>query len=273
MASSLLRFGLRGADLAGKVVLVTGSARGIGLAIAKLCAEHGARIVISDVLDAELAEQRKALEDAGHEVLAQHCDVRDPEACADLVRATKERFGGLDVVVNNAGISIVAPFSDCTPEACRRLVEVNLLGSVYLSLASLDELERTRGHLVFIASVSGIRAIPTGALYSASKAAMRSLAESLRVELKPKGIHVGVVSPGFTTSESSKTVMRGDGTPRPIDRPPHDTPEGVARQVVALIDKRQRERVLTPLGKLTAVLQRCSPTLLDHILARRKLQS
>ena len=278
MASSFGGFGLaaltgRRTDLAGKVVVVTGSARGIGLAIAKLCAERGARIVLSDVLDDELRKEAGALETAGHEVLAQRCDVREPDACAELVRATTDRFGALDAVVNNAGISIVAPFAECTPEACRRLVEVNLLGSVYLSLAALDELERARGHLVFIASVSGIRAIPTGALYSASKAAMRSLAESLRVELGPKGIHVGVVSPGFTTSESSKTVMRGDGTPRPIDRPPHDTPEGVARQVIALIEKRERERVLTPLGKLTAVLQRCSPALLDRILARRTLQS
>jgi NAD(P)-dependent dehydrogenase (short-subunit alcohol dehydrogenase family) len=259
--------------MAEKVVVVTGSARGIGLAIARRCAERGARIVISDVLETELDEARRELEAAGHPVLARRCDVRDPDACAALVQATRDRFGGIDAVVNNAGISIVAPFEECTPEACRRLVEVNLLGSVYLSLAALEALERSRGHLVFIASVSGIRAIPTGALYSASKAAMRSLAESLRVELQPKGIHVGVVSPGFTTSEASKTVMRGDGTPRPIDRPPHDTPEGVARQVVALIERRERERVLTPLGKLTAVLQRCSPTLLDHVLARRELRS
>lgn len=263
----------RQGTLQGKVVLVTGSARGIGLATAKLCAERGARIVLSDVLDEELDQAARQLRSAGHQVLARRCDVRHADACSELVQASVDCFGALDGVVNNAGISIVAPFAECRPEACRRLIEVNLLGSVYLSLAALDELERSRGHLVFIASVSGIRAIPTGALYSASKAAMQSLAESLRVELGPKGIHVGVVSPGFTTSEASKTVLRGDGTPRPIDRPPHDTPEGVAKHVVALMERRERERVLTPLGKLTAVLQRCSPSLLDRILARRELRS
>lgn len=263
----------RRTSMAGKVVLVTGSARGIGLAIARACAARGARIVLSDVLVDELGRAAAELSAAGYDVLARRCDVSRAGDCSALVEGALERFGRIDGVIHNAGISIVAPFAECTPEACRRLVEVNLLGSVYLSLAALEPLERSRGHLVFIASVSGIRAIPTGALYSASKAALRSLAESLRVELRPRGIHVGVVSPGFTTSEASKTVMRGDGTPRPIHRPPHDTPEGVARQVVALIERRERERVLTPLGKLTAVLQRCSPALLDYLLARRELRS
>lgn len=263
----------RATGLSGKVAIVTGSARGIGLATAELLAAKGAKVVLSDVLETELSEAERSLTAQGHEVLARPCDVRDPDRCAELVGETVERFGRLDVLVNNAGISIVAPFAECRPEACKRLVEVNLLGSVYMSLAALAELERNRGHLVFIASVSGIRAIPTGSLYSASKAALRSLAESLRVELRPKGVHVGVVSPGFTTSEASKTVLRGDGTARPIDRPPHDTPEGVARGIVALIERRERERVLTPLGRLTAVLQRLSPRLLDRVLERRALRN
>ncbi len=263
----------RRARLSGKVALVTGSARGIGLATARLLGRRGARVVLSDVLDEELAQAERSLSDEGQSVLAQRCDVSSADDCAALVAATVERFGQLDVLVNNAGISMVAPFAECRPEACQRLIEVNLLGSVYMSLAALAELERARGHLVFVSSVSGIRAIPAGSLYSSSKAALRSLAESLRVELRPKGVHVGVISPGFTTSEASKTVMQGDGTPRPIDRPPHDTPEGVARAIVALLERRERERVLTPLGRLTSALQRLSPSLLDRVLEGRELKS
>lgn len=255
-----------------KVVLVTGSARGIGFATAAAFGARGARIVLSDVLDLEDAIHR--LRSRGVDALAVRCDVSDPDQCSDVVARAVDRFGRLDVLVNNAGVSIVAPFGDCTPDACRKLVEINVLGSMYMSHAALPELTRSGdGHLVFVSSVSGIRAIPNGAVYSASKAALRSFAESLRVELMDQGVHVGVISPGFTTSDGSKTVMKGDGSPRPIDRPAHDTPEGVAKAVVALVEKRTRESVLTPMGKATALLQRLSPRLLDRVLAGRELQN
>ncbi len=225
------------------------------------------------MLEETLEQARAELERQGFSAAAVRCDVSKPEDCEALVAKALESFGRLDVLVNNAGLSIISPFEQCTPETCRKVMEVNLLGSINASLAALPELKRQKGHLLFISSVSGIRAIPDGAIYSASKAGMRSLAESLRVELAPAGVHVGVVSPGFTTSEGSKTVLQGDGAPRPVNRPPHDTPEGVARQVAALIERRDRERVLTPLGQLTSILQRLSPPLLDRVLERRKLQS
>lgn len=260
-------------SLRDKVVLVTGSARGIGLAIAARFGEAGAQVVLSDV-QADLLEAAAAeLTRRGVEVLAEVCDVSDPDACQALVTAAVARFGGLDVVVNNAGISIVAEFETCRPAAMKKLIDVNLLGAMYVTQAALPHVKARRGSLVFVSSVSGIRAIPQGAIYSASKAGLRSLAEALRVELAPAGVHVGVVSPGFTTSDGAKTVMNGDGSPRPIDWPPHDTPEGVARQVLELVARRERERVLTPLGKATAVLQRLSPRLVDRILQGRELKS
>jgi dehydrogenase/reductase SDR family protein 7B len=257
----------------GKVALVTGSARGIGLAIAAALGARGARVVLSDILDDELTRVSRELEARGVEVLARQADVTDSGDCEGLVAAALERFGRLDLLVNNAGISIVASFEECRPETCRKLIDVNVMGSIYMTLAGLEALKRTRGHLVFIASVSGVRAIPSGAVYSASKAALRSLAESLRLELAPAGVHVGVVSPGFTPTEASKTVLRGDGSTRPIDRPAHDTPQGVARQTLRLVERRQREAVLTPLGKATTVLQRLSPSLVDLLLRGRTLKN
>lgn len=256
-----------------KVALITGSARGIGYAIAQQLGRRGATVVLSDVLDDTLEEAATRLADEGIDVFAARTDVTDANACKELVERTLAEAGRLDILVNNAGISIVANFEDCEPAACKKLMDVNVMGSIYMTHAALDALKASRGHLVFISSVSGIRAIPTGSIYSASKAAMRSLAESLRLELKPHGIHVGVVSPGFTPTESSKTVLQGDGTPRPIDRPAHDTPESVAKQTVALLEGRERERVLTPLGKATLVLQRLSPTLVDLVLQGRELKN
>jgi len=257
----------------GQVVLVTGSARGIGFAIAEAFAQGGAHIVLSDVQEDLLSAARQKLSRYPGRVFTQVCDVSDASACEALIDAAQAEFGRLDVLVNNAGISIVAEFETCRPEAMKKLVEVNLLGSMYMSQAALPLIRAQRGSLVFVSSVSGIRAIPKGAIYSSSKAALRSFAESLRVELGPAGVHVGVVSPGFTTSDGAKTVMNGDGSPRPIERPAHDTPAGVAAQVVQLVRHRQRERVLTPLGKATAVLQRLSPWLLDKVLAGRELKN
>jgi NAD(P)-dependent dehydrogenase (short-subunit alcohol dehydrogenase family) len=257
----------------GKVAVITGSARGIGFATAALLGKRGAGVVLSDILEDRLVEAEKRLRDEGIEVVALNSDVTEQADCEALVKSALDRFGRIDILVNNAGISIVANFEECKPGVCRRLIEVNLLGPINMTLAALDHLKSSRGHIVFVSSVSGIRAIPTGSIYSSSKAALRSLAESLRLELKPYGIHVGVIVPGFTTTDPAKTVMKGDGTPRAINRPPHDTPEGVARGIARLIEKRERERVLTPLGKATTILQRISPSLLDRILSGRELKS
>lgn len=257
----------------GKVVLITGAARGIGFATAELLAGFGASVVITDIMEERLKESVSLLKSKGLDVTGFPSNVTDYESCAGAVKKTVEAYGRLDILINNAGISIVAKFEECLSGTCAKLMDVNFMGSINMSLAGLEALKATKGHIVFVSSVSGIRAIPTGSIYGASKAAIRSLAESLRLEFKPYGIHVGVITPGFTVSDPTKTVMKGDGTPRPIDRSPHDTPSGVAAGIAALIEKRQRERILTPVGKITYILQRLSPFILDFVLARKELRN
>ncbi len=256
-----------------KVVLITGSARGIGLATARLLGQKGAKIVLSDILEDVLTEAEEDLRGEGIEVLAVKADVTSADSCRQLVKSAVEHFGKLDVLINNAGVSIVDYFENCTPEIAKKLMDVNLMGCIYMSLAGLDELKKTKGHLIFVSSLSGVRSIPTGSLYGSSKAALRSLAESIRLELMPYGIHVGVVSPGFTTTDSSKSVMQGDGTLRPIDRPPHDTPEGLAKTIAVLIEKRKREMVTTAFGKLGVFMQRLSPSLVDFFLKGKEMKN
>jgi dehydrogenase/reductase SDR family member 7B len=257
----------------GKVVLITGAARGIGFATAELLAGRGASVMITDILEERLKESVSLLKSKGLDVMSVPCNVTDYESCAGAVKKTLESYGRLDILINNAGISIVANFEECTSSTCAKLMDVNFMGSVNMTLAALDALKASKGHVIFVSSGTGIRAIPTGSIYGASKAAIRSLAESLRLEFKPYGIHVGVITPGFTTSDPTKTVMKGDGMPRPIDRAPHDTPAGVAAGIAVLIEKRQRERILTPVGKIGNVLQRLSPFILDFVLARKELRN
>jgi len=256
-----------------KVAIITGSARGIGFATARLLGTRGAKIVISDIVEDTLSLAEEKLKEEGIEVAAVKADVTQPEDCAGLANAAVERFGKIDILVNNAGISIVSYFDECTPETCKKLVDVNVNGSINMTIAALEEVTKSKGHIIFMSSVGGIRTIPTGSIYGASKAFVRNLGDALRLELKPRGVHVGVIMPGFTTTDASKTVMKGDGSPRPIDRSPHDTPEGVAKGIAKLIEKRRREIVLTPLGIATLILQRLSPSLLDRILLGRELRN
>jgi len=256
---------------AGKVAVVTGGARGIGFAAARELGRRGARIVVSDLSEDALQEAAASLRASGTDVLTLRSDVTKPEDCTALVESALDRFGRIDILVNNAGVSVVDAFENCTPETARKLYEVNLLGQVFMTLAALPAIKASKGYIVFMASVSGIRAMPTGSLYASSKAALRSLAEAIRLELKPHGVHVGVLSPGFTVADPRKTVMKGNGSPRPIHRPPHDTPEGVARALAKLIERRKREMVLTPLGKLVHLLQRLSPSLLDLLQQGREI--
>ncbi len=258
---------------ANKVALITGSARGIGFATARELGGRGAKIALSDLTEDALAEAKTSLEKDGVEVFSVKADVTDPEQCRLMVEKSVERFGKLHILINNAGVSIVDYFENCSPETCKKLMDVNLMGCIYMTLAAIEQLKKNGGQIVFVSSVSGIRAIPTGSMYSASKAALRSMAESIRLELEPYGVHVGVITPGFTTTDPRKTVMKGSGVPRPIDRPPHDTPEGVARGIAKLLEKRKREIVLTPMGKVSHILQRISPSLLDRILKKRELKN
>jgi len=257
----------------GKVVIITGSARGIGFATAKLLGSRGAKILLNDITDEALRAAEETLRAAGIDAISKRADISKYEDCEAVVARGVERFGKIDILINNAGISIVSAFEECKPETCRKLVDVNVIGSVNMTIAAMEHIKKSAGHIVFVSSVSGIRAIPTGSIYSASKAFVRSLGESLRVELRKYGVHVGVIIPGFTTADAAKTVMKGDGSPRPINRPAHDTPEAVAKGIGKLIENRERERVLTPLGKLTAILQRISPSLLDYLLKNRELKN
>ncbi len=260
-------------DFHGKIALVTGAARGIGLATAAALGRRGASLIITDVDETRLEQAAQLLSDQGVAVLAVKADVRFFDDCRVAVEKTLKRFGRLDILVNNAGISMVSRFDQCAPGPCQRLIEVNLVGSVNMTLSAVAEIKKVSGSIVFVSSVSGIRAIPEGSLYSASKAALRSLADALRLELASAGVHVGCICPGFTSSDPEKTVMRGDGSPRPIARPPHDTPDRVAAAIVKMIERRRREMVLTPVGKLTAILQRLSPALLERLLRGRTLQN
>ncbi len=206
--------------LQGKVVLITGGSSGIGRATALRLAESGARVAVAartvEALDEVVAKARQH----GTDALAVPTDVSEPEQCKRAVAAVVDHFGRLDVLLCCAGISLRAPFADCEPAVLEKVMRVNFFGTMHMTWNAIPHVKRTRGSLVAITSLTGKRGTPFYAVYGASKFAIQGLYASLRLELAPDGVHVGVVAPGFVDTPLRDKVLGPDGrvwpTPPPL---------------------------------------------------------
>jgi NAD(P)-dependent dehydrogenase (short-subunit alcohol dehydrogenase family) len=254
--------------LSGKVAVVTGSSQGIGKAIALELLRAGANVVLNarnaDKLEQTLAEFRGL----GYSPLAVPGDVTDFSICRQLVQETVSHFGRLDILVNNAGGGFRGAFSDTPPEVFKKVVDSNLMNAVYCTRAALEEIVRAGGSIIFISSLSGIRGLPLNGPYCVAKMGLTALAQTLRLELRPKGVHIGLVMVGLTDFDDDKRVVSADGSLIQIRRGAHQTREQVARIVLKTIARRKFQVVLTPLGKVNAIAQRISPALVEWIINR-----
>ncbi|CAN5194735.1 SDR family oxidoreductase [soil metagenome] len=186
--------------LSGKTAIVTGASSGIGAATARLLAENGCNVALA----ARREDRLKTLAgEIGDRAFAAPTDITNPEAAAALVASSVERFGTVDVVVNNAGLGLYAPISEGDPEDWRMMFDVNVLGTLYVTRAAARHmLQRGSGDIVFVSSAAG-RRVPHGhgAVYAATKHAITAIAEGLRIDLHDKGIRVITVEPGLVRTE------------------------------------------------------------------------
>jgi NAD(P)-dependent dehydrogenase (short-subunit alcohol dehydrogenase family) len=259
-------------SFAGKTVLVTGAGGGLGRAIALRFAAAGARIVALDKDAAGLQDLHAELERRGAPDLVLPCDVTDAEACARAVAAGVERFGALDVLVNNAGMSQRSGFAATDLSVIRRVMDVNFYGAVHCTKAALPHLVASRGLIVAVSSVAGYTPLIARTGYAASKHAMHGFFESLRSELAPQGVDVMMVCPSFIATRIDRNAVGGDGLPvRHAQVTIGDplSPESVAARIY---DGAARSRRLLLVGRTAWQawwVSRLAPRLYEKLMARR----
>jgi short-subunit dehydrogenase len=249
-----------------KVVIVTGGTSGIGKAIAVAFARKGARVVISGRNGANLEQAEKELKQITPDILAVQGDVCHENDCVRLINETLNRFGRIDILVNNAGVSMRALFTELDLNVLRTLMDINFWGTVYCTKYAMSSLLKSKGTVVGISSIAGIKGLPGRTGYSASKFAMQGFLEALRIENLKKGLHVLICCPGFTASNIRNTALAKDGSAQgesPRDEEKMMQPEEVAEALIRAIEKRKRSLILTRQGKLTSWVNKFFPGWLD----------
>ena len=250
-----------------KVIIITGASSGIGRACAIEFASHGAHIVLA-------ARKYQALLDLAADIekryqvmtLSVQCDVSVEEDCKQLVEQATGKFGRIDVLINNAGISMRALFKDLDISVLKSLMDVNFWGTVYCTKYAMPELLKAKGSVVGMSSIAGYRGLPGRTGYSASKFAMNGFMESLRVENLKTGLHVMVACPGFTASNIRATALDVHGQQHgetSMEEGKMMTAEEVAMIVVDGVARRKRTLIMTLQGKLAVFMNKIIPSWVD----------
>ncbi|HEX9208844.1 MAG TPA: SDR family oxidoreductase [Steroidobacteraceae bacterium] len=256
----------------GATVMVSGAAGGLGRALAECFARAGSRVVLLDRDVAAVAATGRDLSAAGHDVLALPCDVTDPAACAAAVATTIDRYGRIDAVINNAGITHRSAFAATQTEVLRRVMEVNLFGAINLTRAALPSLKSARGLLVAISSVAGYTPLIARTGYAASKHAVHGFFESLRTEVAADGIGVMLVCPSFIATGIEKNALgpTGGGALHPqVVVGTRLQPGAVAERIRAGAERNRRLLLIGGTARAAWWLSRFAPALYERIMARR----
>jgi short-subunit dehydrogenase len=258
-----------------KVVVITGASKGIGAELARQLAAKGARLVLAARGAQELEDVAQQCRERGASVITVKADVAVEGDCQAIMSGAALAFGGIDVLVNNAGITMWARFEDIGDlSILERIMRVNYMGSVYCTRHALPYLRASKGVLAGISSLAGRTGVPTRTGYSASKHAMAGFFDSLRIELAGSGVAVTMIYPGFVATGIRENATGPDGRPilvSPVREGEVMGVEECARLIVEALEERRREVVMTARGKIGLWLKLLAPSLVDRI-ARRAIE-
>lgn len=254
-----------------KVAIITGSSRGIGKSTAIALSNQGANVVLNGRNKKNLSRVENIIKNNGGKVISFCGDICNPDHAKKLVDRAKETFGRIDILINNAGMSMRGHFGELNPVVFKSIFDINVLGTVNTSIYALPHIKETNGSIVFVSSVAGIRGLPNNSAYSSSKMALRAIAESIRIEEFNSNIHVGLIYVGITEIEKDKKTIAADGSLLALeDRSKFKVQSRaqVANSILTNIRNRKFRTILTGMGKLNAFLQPIAPDLVEKILIR-----
>ncbi|GIW80892.1 MAG: glucose dehydrogenase [Gemmatales bacterium] len=256
-------------EIAQSRIAVTGASQGIGKAIAIAAAARGAK-VLAIARSAEMLDQlAQSVRAKGGTIATVVADVTKPEDRQGMVAAAREHFGGIDILINNAGIGATGHFVEVSPDRLRKIMEVNFFGLTETTRVFLPLLKSGRKPaIVNISSIAAKRGIPARSEYSASKFAVHGFSQALRAELAKDGIDVLIVSPGLTQTNFSQNMLEQKAR-MPVDHMRGMSAEEVAEITLRAIERGTPEVTLTFQGKLIAFVNRFFPRLADKIAAKR----
>jgi short-subunit dehydrogenase len=250
-----------------KVVAITGGTTGIGKALIGEMIRRGARVATCARNEDNL--KNLLLEFPGAELHTYPADVSKEAECKAFISTTIAKFGGIDILINNAGISMRALVEETDLATLRRVMDVNFWGTVCCTKFALESIITRKGTVVGVSSVAGYRGLPGRSGYSASKHAVNGWLEALRTEMLDKGVNVMWVSPGFTASNIRNVALNSEGKPQgesPLDEGKLMTAEECAVHIADAISKRKRTLVLTFTGKQAVFMNRFFPSLADKLV-------
>lgn len=250
-------------------ILITGASQGIGKQLALAAARRGARVLAAARSESLLQELLAEAKTQGHSLEYVVADVTSPADRLKMVQAAQEKFGGLDVLINNAGIGATGHFADVAPDRMRKIFEVNFFGLTETTRAFLPMLKQgAKPAIVNISSVAARRGIPARGAYSASKFAVQGFSDALRAELAKDGIDVLVVCPGLTQTNFSHNMIEQKALIK-FDHLRGMTADQVAWKTLRLIEKGKNNATLTFKGKLIAFVSKWFPRLADWIIKKK----
>jgi dehydrogenase/reductase SDR family protein 7B len=252
-----------------KVVVITGGSSGIGKALAQEFGSKGSKILITGRNADELAKAEMELKNNGIHVVGFRSDVSREEDNRRMAEEAIRLFGRIDILINNAGISMRALFEDVDLDVVKKVMDINFYGVLYATKYCLPEIKKNKGSIVGISSIAGYRGLPGRTGYSASKFALNGFLEVLRTELLKTGVHVLTACPGFTSSNIRKRSLTKDGTSQgesPRNEAEMMSAEECAAHIYRATVKRKRTLILTTQGRLAVFLNKWLPSFADKMV-------
>lgn len=252
-----------------KVVVVTGGSEGIGKALVDAFLQQGAKVATCGRNYDKLYHLQSIY--PGKPLLIHTADVSKEADCRNFIDAVIKSFGTIDILINNAGISMRSIFADVELETIRKVMDINFWGTVYCTKFALPYISKNNGTIVGVSSIAGYRGLPGRSGYSASKFAVNGWLEALRTELLDSGTNVMWVCPGFTTSNIRNAALNSEGRSQgesPMDEGKMMSAEECAQHILHAIGRRKRTLVLTFTGKRTVFMNRFFPSLADKLVRK-----